>query len=249
LTSSDRRRVHHAHVIEIVLLPGLDGTGRLLGAFCARLSALGVRAHALAYPTDEPMDYDNLERWIRARLPGPGQPFVVLGESFSGPLAIRIAARPPANLMGVVLSTTFAASPVPRLSSMSALARFAPTRLPAALFSWLLLGPWSTAQRVAALQCALRDVHPDVLRTRARAALTIDVTHDARLIARPVLQLIATDDRLLAPTVSRSLGALLPTARPTIVRGPHLLLQVAVDECAARVAEFLTQIAAADQRA
>ncbi len=230
------------------MLPGLDGTGRLLGAFCARLTALGVPARAVAYPTDERMDYDALSRWIRPRLPGPAQRFVLLGESFSGPLAIRIAAHPPANLMGLVLSTTFAASPTPVPSSMSALTRFAPTRLPAALLSWLLLGPWATPERVEALQRALHDVHPDVLRTRARAALSIDVTREARRISLPVLQLIAGNDRLLWPAVSRSLGAALAAPEQAVVPGPHLLLQMAANECAERVAAFIAGLVAITQR-
>ena len=92
--------------MEVVVLPGLDGTTVLLAPFLAALQGRGVPASAVGYPGDRPLDYDALEPLVRAQL--PRTPFVLLGESFSGPLAIRIAADPPPGLRGLVLSTTFA---------------------------------------------------------------------------------------------------------------------------------------------
>ena len=96
----------------LVVLPGLDGTAQLLTGFADAARAAGfARVEAVAYPTDRTLGYRDLETLARDALPRD-EAFVLLGESFSGPVAIAIAADPPPNLRGLVLSTTFARAPV-----------------------------------------------------------------------------------------------------------------------------------------
>lgn len=75
----------------LVLLPGLDGTGKLFAEFVRALNPT-VECVVVAYPKDQPMGYEELEGLVVSALP-KDRAFVLLGESFSGPLAIRIAAR------------------------------------------------------------------------------------------------------------------------------------------------------------
>src|ERR1700677_3088878 len=84
----------------LVLLPGLDGTGILSRQF---VDAIGesVETQIIAYPTDQPLGYAELEKLVREALPRD-RPYVVLGESFSGPVAIRLGAKPPAGLVGLI---------------------------------------------------------------------------------------------------------------------------------------------------
>src|SRR5882724_3945896 len=85
----------------LVLLPGLDGTGKLFADF---IKVLGSRVSTMvvAYPSDHPLGYDELEELVRSALP-QNRSFVVLGESFSGPIAIRIAAHWLTNFRGLIL--------------------------------------------------------------------------------------------------------------------------------------------------
>ena len=53
---------------EVVVLPGLDGTTALLEGFCSSLASLGVPARAVAYPSDRPLGYSELEPLARAQL-------------------------------------------------------------------------------------------------------------------------------------------------------------------------------------
>ncbi len=72
-----------------VLLPGMDGTGLL---FTPLLSALpiGVDPIVVSYPADRAASPEELLRIVLAHLPGEGA-YVLIAESFSGPLALRAA--------------------------------------------------------------------------------------------------------------------------------------------------------------
>lgn len=229
-------------MIEVVILPGLDGTAKLLDGFCSRLARRGIRARALAYPPNRPIGYAGLEPLVRVQLPAHA-PFVLLGESFSGPLAIRIAATPPANLVGLVLSTTFARAPVPALTPLAGLVRFAPGRPPMRLLSWWLLGDRADPALLSTLRTALHAVAPATLRARAAAALRVDVVAQLGQIGVPALNLVGSRDRLLARSAGKLLAERLPDCRTLAIDGPHLLLQAATAPCAQAVADFALGLA------
>ena len=96
--------------MKLVLLPGMDGTGILFEPFLESLPE-SISPIVVTYPCDMPLSYAELLQVIEAKLPS-AEPFIVLGESFSGPLALRIAASCPPGLKGLVLSASFARNPI-----------------------------------------------------------------------------------------------------------------------------------------
>ncbi len=233
-------------MIDLYILPGLDGTTRMLDGFVAAARGAGFGSvRAVGYPPDRPLGYAELETFARAALPGQ-TPFVLLGESFSGPIAISIAAHPPPNLVGLVLSTTFARAPAPLLAPFAPLVRFAPTRaLPMAALSAVLLGRWGTPELRKTLRAALDDVAPAVQRTRAAAAMGVDVSDRLARIAVPTLILKANHDRLLRAGAGRQLLEGIANAREIALDGPHLLLQTRTGHCVEAVTQFAESIDAA----
>lgn len=222
----------------LIVLPGLDGTATLHAAF-AEAAGRGFESVAvIPYPADKLQDYSGIESLVRSLLPTE-TPFVLLGESFSGPVAISIAAAPPANLLGLVLSTTFAAPPLPMPALVAALAPLAPVRAwPSLLVSWYLLGRWSTPQMMESLQRALLGVPSRVLRHRVASTLRADVSGRLGDIRVPVLCLRATGDRLLSRNRAVRMAAAIPDCVAIDVEGPHLLLQAAPSDCARAVCDF-----------
>ena len=223
---------------DLVVLPGFDGTATLLSAFSDAVDCAFDSVTILSYPTAQVLGYAELESLARAALPR-GTRFVLLGESFSGPIALSIAATPPAGLVGLVLSTSFARSPIPLLSPLASFARFAPVRaLPFPLLSWWLLGRWSTPQLESALRDALLSVTPSVLRARAITALRANVSSCLRAISVPTLYLRATQDRLLSRSSAAHILSAVAPATCVEITGPHLLLQAAPHACALAVGKF-----------
>ena len=124
-----------SYPIPAVLLPGMDGTGDLLTSFAARLAAHRP-VDIIAYPAGQPLGYAALQTYIESRLPA-GR-FVVIGESFSGPLAIAVAATNE-RTAGLILASRFANHPLP--SFLVKLAPYAKLAwVPTALAVALLLG-------------------------------------------------------------------------------------------------------------
>lgn len=225
----------------LIVLPGLDGTGTLHADFLQAASASFDSARVIAYPVDLALDYAELEARVRADLPA-SEPFVLLGESFSGPIALAIAAHPPVNLVGLVLSTSFAKQPVPVPAFLAPLLRLAPVRhVPRALLSWFLLGRWETPQLRISLHRALHAVSPAVIRFRAATTLRVRQP-DLSAIRVPVLCLRAKNDRLLSASAADYLSTSIAQCSVIDIDGPHLLLQTAPLTCAEAVAGFARKL-------
>ena len=223
----------------LVLLPGLDGTGKLFAEFLKALDP-GVSAHVVPYPPDVPLGYDELEALVRAALP-QGR-FVLLGESFSGPLAIRIAAHPPPGIVGLILCVTFASNPYPFLAWARGLAAFLPMKsLPRWLRAPLMWGSASPSTAPPQAERAMAGVDAAVIRRRIAALLSVDETASLAEISVPTLVLCATRDRVVSKAATMRIMRGIPHARRVDVDGPHLLLKTRPQECADAVLKFIRE--------
>jgi pimeloyl-ACP methyl ester carboxylesterase len=227
--------------LTLVLLPGMDGTGLLFGRFVAALAGeFDVRV--VAYPTDEPLDYPELEAIARTALPD-SNPFVIVAESFSGPIAISLAASGAANLRGLVLCCTFVSNPRPALSVGLPLVGILPVTLaPMAALSHLLLGRFSTEALRSALLQAMKQVSPAALRARLKAVILVNVADKLSSVSVPVLYLRATQDRLVPPSASQLVSMLAPGAEIVELDAPHFLLQAAPVAAARVVGDFVREV-------
>ena len=225
------------------MLPGLDGTGWLSTPFLDELRARGLDARALALPGTGQQDYATLAKAVRPQL--PAQPFVLVAESFAGPLAIELAAGLVPGLRGLVLCTTFARRPVPLPPSAALALAPAWPMPPLPLMARLLLGRWRTGEHTSMLRDVLAQVPATTLRQRAAATLRVDVRALLPQIGVPTLCLQAGHDRLLWPPSVAELQTLLPDARHVVLDGPHLLLQACAEPAAAVVAGWVRALPAA----
>jgi pimeloyl-ACP methyl ester carboxylesterase len=224
----------------LVLLPGLDGTGTL---FAPLLDALGQSCptRTIRYPANEPLNYEALVERVRKELP-QSEDFVLVGESFSGPIAIRLAAENPSGLRGVVLCGSFVKNPYPKLSFLRPVSRFFPTKgtLVFSVMSRFLLGRFATPELESALRRAAAAVSASVLRARIREILSVDVTKSLPRIAVPLLYLQATKDRVVPRSAAHVVQQFYPTASVVPVEAPHLLFQAAPAAAAKILLDFLT---------
>lgn len=167
----------------LVLLPGMDGTGELFAPLLAELP-IELPVTVVRYP-DRAASYADHVAVARTELPRD-RPCVLLGESFSGPVAVRLAAGAPPNLRGLILCTTFLTCPNPLLRALRALTPMAtPKLVPSLVACHSLLGGFATPALRAAHSRALSHVSSRTLTARLRAMADIDVRAELRGLDLP----------------------------------------------------------------
>jgi pimeloyl-ACP methyl ester carboxylesterase len=199
----------------------------------------------VSYPAREPLGYDELVALVRPRLPR-GR-FLLLAESFSGPVAVRLAAERPRGLVALVLAATFLHRPLnPLLHPVRGLvgARLFGVPMPAALVRHFMAGDDAPEGIVRAVQRAIAAVPAAVLAHRSAEALRVDVREALAAVAAPILFLVPTRDRLIRTDAYEDVVAVRPDADVAFIDGPHMILQRCPHACLARVEELLAREAA-----
>lgn len=226
----------------LVLLPGMDGTGTLFDSFVSAFAGSGNQVKIVKYSPIDPLGYIDLEEIARASLPKDG-PFVILGESFSGPIAVSIAASCPARLKGLVLCCSFIRNPYPFTSYLKPLVELLPiTGTSTSILRNILLGRFATNALRSALGKAISQVSAQVIRARLRAVVEVDVSEKLAAITAPVLYLRASDDRVVPRAASRIIMSLKPEVQLVQLEAPHFLLQSAPVEAAEIISAFVCEV-------
>ncbi|HST58478.1 MAG TPA: hypothetical protein VLK84_07320 [Longimicrobium sp.] len=221
----------------VVLLPGMDGTGALFRGFVTHTPA-GFAPEIAALPA-EPATHDALARRMGPAL-GLDRGCVLVAESYSGPLALRLAAEHP--VAALVLVNSFVAPPrhrALRLLAMPLLFRLAPPR---AAIRHFFVGPAASNALVDEVRTAVASVPPGVLAARLAEVLRADAGAWLARVTAPLLYLRGTEDRLVPEASVRRIAQARPM-RIVRIPGPHLLLQAAPAAAWAAIARFVDDVA------
>lgn len=235
--------------VTICLLPGLDGTGLLYRRLQAELQD-DFETSVLTYDVDDG-SYADLAKKLMPRLPRD-RPFVLVGESFAGPLAILLAARRPPGLQVVVLAASFARTPVRGGRNMAALMGHLPLlRPPRFLLERLLVGDDRDEYLAKQLEDALAAVRLTTLKARVLAALRCDVGAELASLDVPLLYLVAKRDRLIPRAAGDWVVKMYANTECAYLDAPHFVFQVAAEASARSIRAFLSRhsFAADDQHA
>jgi pimeloyl-[acyl-carrier protein] methyl ester esterase len=178
--------------------------------------------HVIAYPADVPLGYAALVAYVTERLP-PGR-FVILGESFSGPIAIEIAAREPARTAGLIFAPIHPA--------------FSP------LVNAVMLGKFTIRhpEIVAALRATLTEISAATARKRMTEALTVDKRPQLAATTCPLLYLAGSRDRMIRRHCVRTILAARPDTQLRQFDAPHMLLETHAPAAAAAIRRFCDEL-------
>ncbi len=228
-----------------LLLPGIDGSGRLFAPLLAA-EPRGLAPEVVPYPPDRLLGYDALAALVRERL--PAGPFLLVAESFSGPLAVQLAAERPPGLAGLVLAATFLHRPLDALlhpvRGLVGAGLFG-LPMPALLVRHLMAGHDAPRLLVSEVQAAVAAVSPAVLAHRAAEALRVDVREDFTRVSVPILWLAPTGDRLIRTGAADEALALRPDVELVRLASPHMVLQRCPHASLAHIEELAARVSAA----
>jgi len=214
--------------VRIVLLPGMDGTGILLRPF-VQLLPVGIDATVVSYPEDIYLTHQQLAKLVLDIVPC-SEPYVILAESYSGPVACLLAAHPVGNLCAVVFVASFVSLPWGAIGRW--IAEILPTalfrpRTPAWILRWLLMDADTPIEMISEAQDIIARVRPEVLAQRLRDSLNADFGPTLRDSTVRVVCLVPESDRLLGERGLRGFLAAKPSIEVVRVAGPHSILQCA----------------------
>ena len=233
-TKPNEHKSRMSHRPRVVLLPGLDGTGRLFKRFVARCPE-HLAAQVVSYPVDELLDYGQLADLIYPQLPS-GAPYFIVAESFSGPIAVDLASRPIGDLRGIVLAASFATSSAWkhwRFLPWVLAFRFRGARL---AIGQLLTS--SDAELTQDFREVLKVVSPKIMAGRVRLALSVDAREALAKVRCPILCLQARRDVVVSTRCLRDIEAVRDDVVVKHLDTPHPVLQVAPEESWRFIEEF-----------
>ena len=229
--------------VHLVLLPGLDGTGKLFDTFIKQFpdpSSITV----VAYPMDRHIPFEELSNYILPLLP-VNKTLVILGESYSGPVALSLAARDDLDIAGVILVATFAkypASPLKFLSSYLPLSLLFRLPIPDFIIRQFCFGSRGSKTLDKQLRDSVRANKVDVLAKRAHEGAGIDVSALLSKIKVPCMYIAATNDNLVPAAAIEHLKTHLPQLKVVILEGKHFILQCQPNACFEAVMTFLDDL-------
>ncbi len=229
-----------AKQIDIYLLPGLDGTGRLFAPFIEKAPPW-ANPIVLAYEANDLRTYEELARWVVEQI-GDNRDVLLLGESFSGPIAIKAASQLGCGVLGVILSATFVENSMLPLRlapawSVKAALHLARSRLA----SELVLTNFSDPKLADAVLDAVATPTIETLASRVAEIRRVDVLRELQALSCPILYLKAKHDRLVPPAASRRIAALRPDAEIIELPAPHMILQTQAEQAWAAIDDFVAR--------
>lgn len=225
-------------VSHLVLLPGLDGTGRLF-RWLSDEYAGPVPLQVVSYPADARLGYRELTEYVREII--GGRNVIILGESFSGPIAVEIAASMPNQVKGLILAATFVRSPWPAWLVRMA-ARFNPGLAPRPLMHAVLRGRNTDPSLNMEIEKILAEMAPELRSKRLREVADADARDRLKAVGCPILVLHGTMDWLVPRTsVVKSVKSD-PNATIALFEAPHMLLQTNAGAAARAIEAFAGKI-------
>ncbi|MEW6363418.1 MAG: alpha/beta hydrolase [Acidobacteriota bacterium] len=225
--------------VELLLLPGLDGTGRLFSPLLGSLPAF-LRPRTVAYANEKLLTYTQLQEQVEKELPA-ARPFALLGESFSGPIAIRIAANGPVGLVCLVLVATFDWSPLHSLPRpiLRGAAHIAVVLRSTEAMRRILAGRDVPATLLVEIDSVARSVGAPLLRRRLMDALAADARAEFQAVNLPILYLGGRRDLLVPRFIPKAMMRRQPRMEYMWLDAPHMVLQCRPAEAARAIGEFV----------
>ena len=201
----------------------MDGTGILFSLLIDLLPAF-VQAKIVTYSTAEKQTYDELIQEIKLKL--PVVPFILLAESFAGPIAHELSLDKNIPIEKVILVASFLSSPRPKLSGIAELAPlkiFLSLQMPRAFIRYFCFGQYVDNKLVSLFRKAIERVDKGVLTFRLLQIARLKAPEN--ISNTTCINFIATNDKLVPRRVGKKIENHFDQVTTIELEVPHFLAQ------------------------
>ncbi|UPT78193.1 alpha/beta hydrolase [Sulfurovum sp. XGS-02] len=218
--------------MKLVLLPGLDGTGDLFKPLTDVLPS-SIRVQVIDYDLKNKQSYNDLVKYVISSL--PKEDFILLAESFSGPIAYQIALRKPKQLKSLILVATFLENPRPLLLKFIPNSRIFSLPIPTLIIKLFFLGFSAKTEIIDLFKTTIKKVSPNVIVYRLKEIAQLKTLDKSFELRTTYIQ--ASNDKLVPNKSLRSWQKICKNINIFQVNGNHFILQASPSRCAEIITE------------
>lgn len=224
----------------LVLLPGLNGTAGLFEPLME-----SAREHfsllPVSYPTTKPNSYSELTSYVLAEIEKVEGEFVLVGESFSGPIALFVAEKKPPGLRGVVLVATFVTAPNYSVGKYLPWGVGFTLAKPIYKVHLALSRDFRAGKKysiMSSISRELQKIPPHVLKFRIQEIFTVDATKALRNCEYPLVYFRGLKDLVVPKKNLKKILSLKPSVKVVEFNTQHFLLQSKPEQAVAELKIF-----------
>lgn len=234
----------------LIFLPGLHGTDDLFEDLLEELQRkISFQKILITYPNDIKQTYKKLTKWLVSYLEinewsseSEKVKTIIIAESFSTVIALKLAEKFPKHIHGVVISGGFCSSPVPTIFNFIPLRPFFFIKPPLLVIRRYLTGSASSINFVMDVAAVLRKTSSKRVVERLRSILSLEEEQVPSIPATPVMLFQAEHDEVIPWKKQNQLEQHLQQAETHWLDSPHLIFQVHPGMSSDLILEFLDKI-------
>lgn len=215
--------------MKIVLLPGLDGSGKLFEPILPFLDTDNTTVIPL--PNSGAQDYETLKEYVKDKL--PNEDYILVAESFSGPIGVLLAKEGLDNLKAIVFVATFLTPPNKFLLNFCKMLPINKlTKLPfSSLFLKIFILGYSTDKKdVLRFKKVIDSVPLQIIQKRLNTISTLSMLEVK--VDLPSVYIRADSDKLVPSNKCDEFLRYFSKMMVKTVKGPHFILQANPSDCA-----------------
>jgi len=223
--------------MKLVLLPGLDGTGKLFSPLIDALHS-STDIQIITYSLKKEQSYNELIEYVKSNL--PEEEFILLAESFSGPIAYEIALTQPKHLKALILVATFLENPRPFLLKFIPNSRVLALQIPNILSKIFFLGFSVKHGIIKLFNESIKTVSPSVIQNRLKEITRLHPSNKKVKLKATYIQ--ASNDKLVPSKSLKDWQKVCDNIDIFQVKGEHFILQANPTRCAEIITETMNII-------
>lgn len=220
-------------------MPGMDGTGLSFEPVLPFVPK-DAKVTIVRYPADKLLSFDETLECAAQQMPA-GDPPIVIAESFSGPVAIKMIGSGRVKARALILCATFAKSPRPivwRVMRFFRLPMLIKPDMPKYFFK-VVIGEDKLIDELKPLwEKVQAQVPARVMQHRLKIINEVDVTAWLAKIKIPCCYLQALNDRLVPASCAEKIKKIAPFMEVKKIVAPHFILQAEPQACLKAIEDF-----------